>query len=91
VPEIDYEKLAVHLARFMCPDALLDADGVGALIEASRRQVLEYWAKADGFPKAIRPRGPDGKAGHPRWVRSDISDWVASHREKKAGRPRKNH
>lgn len=88
-PSIDYAELAKHLAGFLCPDALLDAASVAALLKCEPRTVSEHYAKAPGFPKAIRPEGPNGKAGHPRWIRQEIADWVASHRKAKAGRPRK--
>lgn len=87
--EVDYEALARHLAPFLCPDALLDAAGVAALMCCEPRTVSEHYAKAPGFPAAIRPVGPNGKPGHPRWIRREVTDWIASHRAKKAGRPRK--
>ena len=89
---IDVEALAREIAARMAPDALLDAQDVGALLKVSARYVTEQFASAPGFPAAVRLTGPDGRRGKPRWHRSDIMRWVASHHagaSKRGGRPRK--
>lgn len=88
---IDMEGLARELARFMSPDALLSASDVGALTGHTGRHVLSVLSKGEGFPEAIRLRGKDGMRSDPRWLRADISKWIASHSvaERRAGRPRK--
>ena len=89
--EVDIQVLAREIAARMAPDALLDIDDVAALLKCSARYVAEQYVPLDGFPKSIRLVGPSGRKGQPRWQRSDIIEWVQSHRHdaKKPGRPRK--
>lgn len=92
MPEVDIQILAREIAARMAPDALLDAEDVGAVLKCSARYVLEEYASAPGFPEAIRLTGPNGRRGKPRWRRSDVMTWVDSHaggRTKRGGRPRK--
>lgn len=77
--EAEVEGIARHLATFLCPDALLDAKDVGALLKCSARHVLAWHAKSPGFPDPVRLNGPDGQVGHPRWLRKDITSWINSH------------
>lgn len=84
---IDVQELAREIAARLSPDALLDSDDVGALLKCSARYVTEQLVMAPGFPKAIRLKGPSGRRGQPRWKRSAITDWVASH-DIIVGRPR---
>lgn len=90
VPDIDIEALARQIAFRMDPDALMDAEDIGAYLKCTGRYVLERFSLAPGFPKAIRLSGPEGSRGNPRWRRQDITAWVASHVEgkHKRGRPR---
>lgn len=88
---IDVQTLAREIAARMSPDALLDAEDVGALLKVSARYVTEEYVPAPGFPKPIRLTGPDGRRGKPRWQRRDIVAWIESHkdgRSKRGGRPR---
>lgn len=87
---VDIEALARHIAMRMDPDALMDAEDIGAYLKCTGRYVLERFSLAPGFPKAIRLSGPEGSRGNPRWRRQDITAWVASHVEgkHKRGRPR---
>jgi predicted DNA-binding transcriptional regulator AlpA len=88
---MDIEALAREIAHRLDPEALLDAEDVGAYLKCSSRYVLEGYAVAPGFPKAIRLTGPDGRRSQPRWRKSDITAWVSSHlngRRKQGGRPR---
>ncbi len=90
--DIDIEALARQIAVRMDPEALMDAEDVGAYLKCSARYVQEEYVKAPGFPKAIRLTGPDKRRGNARWRRQDISAWVNSHikgQSKKGGRPRK--
>lgn len=88
--EIDYARLARELAARVTPDALLDADDVGALLKCEPRTVREHYARAPGFPKALRLSGPGGSLGHPRWRRQDVVAWVDAHGDKpRSGRQRK--
>ncbi len=92
MPDIDIEALARQIAVRMDPQALMDAEDVGAYLKCSARYVQEEYVKAPGFPKAIRLTGPDSRRGNARWRRQDISDWVNSHingQSKRGGRPRK--
>lgn len=92
IPEgIDIEALAREIAFRMDPNALMDAEDVGAFIKFKARYVRKDFALAPGFPKAIRLTGPDGRLSHPRWRRQDITQWVDSHQDgktKRGGRPR---
>lgn len=84
--------LARHIAARMAPDALLDAEDVGALLKCSARYVTEQFVLSPGFPVAIRLTGPGGRRGKPKWKRSDIMAWVDAHsggQSKRGGRPRK--
>ena len=89
---IDVETLAREIAARMAPDALLDAEDVGALLKFKARYVTEELQFMPGFPKALRFR-KDGKGRtHPRWVRADITEYIQAYREgreKKPGRPRR--
>lgn len=88
---IDIEALAREIAFRMDPDALMDAEDVGAYLKCSARYVQEGYATSPGFPKAIRLTGPKGRRGNARWKRQDIMKWVDSHingRSKRGGRPR---
>ena len=41
--------------------------------------VASRYAKGESFPKAIRlPNGSGGRS-HPRWVSTDVIDWVKSY------------
>lgn len=90
--DIDIETLARKIAMFLDPEALWDAEDVGAYMKCSARYVQEAWSIAPGFPKAIRLAGPDGRRGNARWLREDITGYVKSHihgQSKRGGRPRK--
>ena len=90
---LDIQTLAREIVMQLDPQALMDAEDVGAYLKCSARYVLEDYALAPGFPKAIRLTGPDGRRGNPRWRRRDITEWVDSHingQSKRGGRPRKN-
>lgn len=90
---IDIVQLARELAARMAPDALLDSSDVGALLKCSARQVTERYALVAGFPAALRLTGMDGAKGQPRYRRSAIMKWIASHENgasKRGGRPREN-
>lgn len=90
--EPDIQALAREIAARIAPDALLDADDVGALFKVSGDYVRKSLVKAPGFPKAIRIAGEDGRRGQPRWLRADITAYIASHKAgatKRGGRPRK--
>lgn len=89
--DIDLMELAREIAARMAPDSLLDSEDVGALLKCVPRYVTEQYQLSPGFPKAIRLTGPDGRRSQPRWQRSAIMLWVASHeggRSKVGGRPR---
>lgn len=89
---VDIAALAREIASRMDPQALMDAEDVGAYLKCSARYVQEEYVKAPGFPKAIRLTGPDGRTGNARWRRQDITAWVDSHingQSKRGGRPRK--
>ena len=56
---------------------------------------VEELVNAPGFPKAIRLAGAEGRVGRPRWIRADISKYIAFRqgpeaggRTKRGGRPR---
>jgi predicted DNA-binding transcriptional regulator AlpA len=87
---IDVQELAREIAARMAPDALLDASDVAALLKVSPRYITEQYALSDGFPRAIRLDGPDGRKSKPRWRRSDIMRWLDSYSKpgKRTGRPR---
>lgn len=90
--EAEILALAREIAFRMAPDALLDAEDVGAMFKVSARYVTENLVTAPGFPKAIRIALADGRRSHNRWLRSDIIRYIASHRDgvtKCGGRPRK--
>lgn len=89
---INIEALARQIAVRMDPQALMDAEDVGAYLKCSARYVQEEYIRAPGFPKAIRLTGPEGRRGNARWRRQDITEWVDSHttgQSKRGGRPRK--
>ena len=89
---IDIEALAREIAVRMDPQALMDAEDVGAYLKCSARYVQEEYVRAPGFPKPLRLTGPDGRRGQPRWRRQDITAWVDFHvngQSKRGGRPRK--
>jgi predicted DNA-binding transcriptional regulator AlpA len=89
---IDIDALARQIAMRMDPQALLDAEDVGAFLKCSPRYVQEEYVKAPGFPKAIRLTGPEGRRGNARWRRQDITAWVdsqANGQSRRGGRPRK--
>ena len=90
---VDLEELARQIAARLAPDALLEARDVGALLKCTPEYVTEDYARAPGFPKAIRLTGPGGRRSKPRWRRRDITDWIDSHvggKSKLGGRPRLN-
>ena len=89
--QIDVVALAREIAARLSPDALLDAEDVGALLHCTPRYVTENFVPAVGFPKPVRLTGVGGRRGLPRWIRADIIAWVAKHRNgasTKGGRPR---
>lgn len=89
------EKVAAHLAPLLAekldPAALLDADALAALLKCSKRYAVEGYAKAAGFPAAVRLKGTGGALGHPRWQRRDVLAWIEAQKPatKRPGRPRK--
>lgn len=90
--EPDIQALAREIAARIAPDALLDAEDVGAMFKVTARYVTEELIKAPGFPKAIRIAGRNGRRGQPRWLRADIAAFIATHKDgvtKRGGRPRK--
>ena len=90
---LDIQTLAREIVMRLDPQALMDAEDVGAYLKCSARYVQEEYALAPGFPKAIRLTGPAGRRGNARWRRQDIVAWVDSHsngQSKRGGRPRKN-
>lgn len=78
---LEVEALAREIAMRMAPDALLEASDVGAMLKCSAEYVTEEFAHAPGFPRAIRLTRPGGRNGKPRWLRSDVVEWIQSHRE----------
>lgn len=78
-------ELAREIAARVAPDALLDAADTAALLKCSERYFKDNYATEPSFPKALRLKTSTGRS-HPRWLRADIMQWVASHR---TGRPRK--
>lgn len=89
---LDLADLAREIAMRMDPEGLMDAKDVGAYLKCSARYVVDEYASAPGFPKALRLTGPEGRRSNPRWRRQDIRNWVDSHtngRSKRGGRPRK--
>ncbi len=89
---LDQEALGRQIAAWLDPDALLDAEDIGLLLKCSGRYVLEWHAKAEGFPPAVRLPGPDKKLGHPRWKRRHILEYLDELFPKlaaKPGRPRR--
>lgn len=95
VPNIDLNALAKLIAKELLeqsdPDALMDAEDVGARLKRSTRYVLEDYSRTPGFPKAIRLTGPDGRLGHKQWRRKDITEWInkhADHKTTRGGKPR---
>ncbi|WP_148716840.1 helix-turn-helix transcriptional regulator [Chitinolyticbacter meiyuanensis] len=56
----------------------LDADGVGAMLCYSGRQVLETIACRPEFPKPLRVNG----SGHPRWLASEVQRWADDERKR---------
>lgn len=90
---IDVEALARHIAVRMDPEALLDAEDVGAILRCTARYVKESYTRAPGFPKAIRLPGPDAQKSQPRWRRSHIMAWIEANEDGKTtrgGRRRNN-
>lgn len=87
------EKLAREIAFRMAPDALLSVADVAAMLDLDNpRSVTEHMVKLPGFPKAIRWDTTTGGKSRPRFLRSDITTWINSHRGqvgKRGGRPRK--
>ncbi len=83
VSGLDVQELAREIAVRMAPDALLEASDVGAMLKCDARYVTEQYAAAPGFPKALYLTGKGGRKSKPRWIRSDIVDWIERH---KAGR-----
>lgn len=84
--------LARQIAARLDPESLLDAEDVAAILKCSPRYVTEQYAISQGFPKALRLTGPEGRRSKPRWKRSEIMDWINAHtggRSKRGGRPRK--
>lgn len=91
--EIDIQDLAREIAARMAPDALLDAKDVGALLKCSAEYVTEQYAKAPGFPQALRLTGCGGRKSKPRWMRAEIMEWIQRHkhgRGTRGGRPRRD-
>lgn len=89
---IDVTDLAREIAMRMAPDALLDSEDVAAMLKCEPRYVTEEFAKAPGFPKAIRLTKRTGRS-QPRWRRSEVQGWIDSHQNgasKRGGRPRNN-
>jgi hypothetical protein len=83
--------LAREIAARMDPLALLDAEDVGALMKYKARYITEELQFSPGFPKAVRFRLYGRGRAHPRWIRSDITDYIMATRdghEKRPGRPR---
>lgn len=88
---VDVEELARHIALRMDPDALMDAEDVGAYLKFTPRYVTERLVGSPSFPAAIRLAGPNGSRSNPRWRRRDIVAYVDSHiagMTKRGGRPR---
>lgn len=86
------QRVAQRLAADHDPTTLMSAERVAALLDVEPRYVTEEFARAPGFPEALRLTGPGRRRGHPRWVRSEILAWIQSHRRgasKRGGRPRK--
>lgn len=91
VSHVDVQELAREIAVRMAPDALLEAEDVGAMLRCSGRYVLEHYVPAPGFPKPLRLTGSEGRRSKPRWRRCDIVAWIDSHvggQSKRGGRPR---
>lgn len=89
--QVDVQALAREIAVRMAPDALLEAEDVGAMLKCTGRYVTEHYVAAPGFPKPLRLTGRDGRRSKPRWRRCDIVAWVESHvggQSKRGGRPR---
>lgn len=90
---VNIDDLARKIAMRMDPEALLDAEDVGAWLKCSGRYVLEHYVLAPGFPRAIRLTLPEGRKSNPRWRRQDISQWIDAHlngRSTRGGKPRKD-
>ena len=88
---VDVQALAREIAVRMAPDALLEASDVGAMLKCSPRYVLEHYVTAPGFPKPLRLTAAGGARSKPRWLRGDLTAWIASHiggQSKRGGRPR---
>lgn len=83
---IDVEALARHIAVRLDPEALLDAEDVGAILRCTARYVKESYALAPGFPKAIRLPGPNDQRSQPRWRRSQIMAWIEANEGGKSTR-----
>ena len=87
------DDLARAIAARLDQQALMDAADVAALIKCEPRYVTEEYARAPGFPKALRLRGPDERRSKPRWLRADITAWILAHKDSRnpaGGRPRKS-
>jgi hypothetical protein len=88
----EIQVLAREIAARMDPLSLLDAEDVGALLKYQARYITEELQFAPGFPKAVRFRKEGKGRTHPRWIRSDITDYIIAMRdgkEKRPGRPRR--
>lgn len=95
---IDYEVLARHLAARMAPDALLDAEDVGALLKCSGRYFQESYALDPTFPRpvvlpSVGRINEESKTRRrrKRWKRAEVMEWIDAHRDgpAKPGRRRK--
>lgn len=86
VSAVDVQELAREIAVRLAPDALLEAEDVGAMLKCDARYVTEQYAAAPGFPKALRLTGKGGRKSKPRWIRSDIVDWIEKHKNGRSTR-----
>lgn len=66
------------------PDRWLPAADACMLLGYNEQVFRERICAIPGFPKALRLNG----IGHPRWLRSEILDWAAEHRDRPCGRKR---
>jgi hypothetical protein len=60
----------------------LDAAGVGLMLSTTAQQVREEISVLPSFPKASRPARPSGAKGHPRWLASEVHEWMLAQRER---------
>jgi predicted DNA-binding transcriptional regulator AlpA len=65
-------------------DRWLSASDACILLGYNEQVFRERICIIPGFPKALRLNG----VGHPRWLRSEILDWAAEHRDRPCGRKR---